>query len=208
MYFDLYIFYSMYILYFYLNIYIFLFNYIYFYLIVYIFLFNYIYILFFCCGVFFISMELSFWLLQRPPKIVKSIQVWRNLRVFSAAKTPKTEAFLCVTWPLCLRKSRLCARDDFGDLFYEFAPNEHLWSRNGRRQDILGGRTLFWNCLQTGVKQTTQMQKNKVRLVLYLREHLPTCSTEISETMYCFITFWSIGFCWVKSCIACHFSGW
>lgn len=30
---------------------------------------------------------------------------------------------------------------------------------NGRRQDVLGARTLFWNGLQTGVKQTTQMQK-------------------------------------------------
>ena len=39
---------------------------------------------------------------------------------------------------------------------------------NGRRQDVLGGRTLFWNGLQTGVKQTTQMHKNKVRLVLYI----------------------------------------
>lgn len=80
---------------------------------------------------------------------------------------------------------------------------------NGRRQDVLGGRTLFWNGLQTGVKQTTQMHINKVRLVLYIVwENIFQHVHGISDATYCFITFWSIGFCRVKSCIACHFSGW
>ena len=107
-------------------------------------------------GLIFISMKLNFrFVLSRPwgPTIVKSVPGMEKsprFSVFSAARPPQTEAFPCVTW----RKNAEISRDI---QIYTYVISLGI----GRRQDVLGECTLFWNGLQTG--ETNERYPKKVK---------------------------------------------